>query len=138
MNRANAGGGPFEPAPLATSVIGSHARPGWLEVAVAAAGRGELGPVDIREVMDDAVDLVARPQAHVERHLVIAASARVQAFARLPDTLHESRLDIRMHVFQDTLPLEPSVRDVAVDLLETLDDVPADAYQPFLPRCGMV
>lgn len=62
MNLSNAGGGPYQPAPLTTSVIGSHARPGWLEVAVAAAGRGELGPVDIREVMDDAVDMALRDQ----------------------------------------------------------------------------
>ena len=42
MTTPNAGGGPFRPGPLTTSVIGSHARPGWLEVAVAAAARGEL------------------------------------------------------------------------------------------------
>jgi 5-methyltetrahydropteroyltriglutamate--homocysteine methyltransferase len=62
MNEMNAGGGPYQPAPLTTSVIGSHARPGWLEVAVAAAGRGELGPEDIREVLDDAVDMALRDQ----------------------------------------------------------------------------
>ncbi len=54
--------GPFQPAPLTTSVIGSHARPGWLDLAVAAQGRGELGPVDIREVQDDAVDAALRDQ----------------------------------------------------------------------------
>jgi 5-methyltetrahydropteroyltriglutamate--homocysteine methyltransferase len=62
VNEANAGGGPYRPAPLTTSVIGSHARPGWLEVAVAAAERGELGPVDVREVLDDAVDMALRDQ----------------------------------------------------------------------------
>lgn len=43
-------GPPFQPVPMATSVIGSHARPGWLDLAVAAAERGELGSADIREV----------------------------------------------------------------------------------------
>ena len=62
MSQGNAGGGPYQPVPLTTSVIGSHARPGWLETAVAAAGRGELGPVDIREAMDDAVDMALRDQ----------------------------------------------------------------------------
>ena len=62
MNQANAGGGPFQPAALTTSVIGSHARPGWLETAVAAAARGELGPVDVREALDDAVDMALRDQ----------------------------------------------------------------------------
>lgn len=52
----------FQPAPLATSVVGSHARPGWLDLAVAGAARGELGPVDIREVQDDAVDAALRDQ----------------------------------------------------------------------------
>jgi 5-methyltetrahydropteroyltriglutamate--homocysteine methyltransferase len=62
VNPANAGGGPYVPAPLSTSVVGSHARPGWLEVAVAAATRGELGPADVREVLDDAVDMALRDQ----------------------------------------------------------------------------
>ncbi len=53
---------PFRPQPLTTSVCGSHAHPGWLELAVAAAGRGELGPRDIREVQDDAVDMALRDQ----------------------------------------------------------------------------
>lgn len=52
----------FQPAPMATSVVGSHARPGWLDLAVAAADRDELGPVDIREVQDDAVDAALRDQ----------------------------------------------------------------------------
>lgn len=53
---------PFQPTPMATSVIGSHARPGWLDLAVAAMGRDELGPVDVREVQDDAVDAALRDQ----------------------------------------------------------------------------
>jgi 5-methyltetrahydropteroyltriglutamate--homocysteine methyltransferase len=57
-----AASGPYQPAPLTTSVVGSHARPGWLDLAVAAQGRGELGPVDIREVQDDAVDAALRDQ----------------------------------------------------------------------------
>jgi 5-methyltetrahydropteroyltriglutamate--homocysteine methyltransferase len=52
----------FQPQPLTTSVVGSHAHPGWLDLAVAAAERGELGPSDIREVQDDAVDMALRDQ----------------------------------------------------------------------------
>jgi 5-methyltetrahydropteroyltriglutamate--homocysteine methyltransferase len=59
---ASPGAPPFRPEPLATSVIGSHAHPGWLDLAVAAAERGELGPADIREVQDDAVDTALRDQ----------------------------------------------------------------------------
>lgn len=53
---------PYRPSALTTSVVGSHAHPGWLDLAVAAAERGELGPRDIREVQDDAVDMSLRDQ----------------------------------------------------------------------------
>jgi len=53
---------PFRPPALTTSVVGSHAHPGWLDLAVTAAARGELGPDDIREVQDDAVDVALRDQ----------------------------------------------------------------------------
>ena len=53
---------PYRPSALSTSVVGSHAHPGWLDLAVAATERGELGPRDIREVQDDAVDMALRDQ----------------------------------------------------------------------------
>jgi len=53
---------PYTPTALTTSVVGSHAHPGWLDLAVAAAERGELGPRDIREFQDDAVDTAIRDQ----------------------------------------------------------------------------
>jgi len=53
---------PYQPTPLTTSVVGSHTHPGWLDLAVAAAERGELGPRDIREFGDDAVDTAIRDQ----------------------------------------------------------------------------
>jgi 5-methyltetrahydropteroyltriglutamate--homocysteine methyltransferase len=53
---------PYQPTPLTTSVVGSHTHPGWLDLAVAATERGELGPRDIREFQDDAVDTAIRDQ----------------------------------------------------------------------------
>jgi len=53
---------PYRPSALTTSVVGSHAHPGWLDLAVAATERGELGPRDICEVQDDAVDMALRDQ----------------------------------------------------------------------------
>ena len=47
---------------LPTSVIGSYAWPAWLYSALAAAERGEYGPVDMHETQDDAVDLALRDQ----------------------------------------------------------------------------
>jgi 5-methyltetrahydropteroyltriglutamate--homocysteine methyltransferase len=49
-------------AALTTSVVGSHARSGWFVSAIAAADRGEFGPVDLRELYDDAVDVALRDQ----------------------------------------------------------------------------
>ena len=47
---------------LLTSVVGSHAHPGWFVAGIAAAERGEFGPVDLAEMLDDTVDLAIRDQ----------------------------------------------------------------------------
>ena len=47
---------------LLTSVVGSHARPSWFVAGIDAAERGEFGPVDLAEMLDDAVDLALRDQ----------------------------------------------------------------------------
>ncbi|HEX2754312.1 MAG TPA: cobalamin-independent methionine synthase II family protein [Candidatus Limnocylindrales bacterium] len=49
-------------APLLTSVVGSHAHPGWFAHGIAAAVRGEYGPADLAELLDDGVDLAIRDQ----------------------------------------------------------------------------
>ena len=48
--------------PLLTSVVGSHAHPGWFAHGIAAAARGEYGPADLAEILDDGVDLAIRDQ----------------------------------------------------------------------------
>ncbi len=48
--------------PLLTSVVGSHAHPGWFAHAIAAAARGEYGPADLAELLDDGVNLAIRDQ----------------------------------------------------------------------------
>ena len=47
---------------LLTSVVGSHAHPGWFAAGIAAAERGEYGPADLAELLDDGVDLAIRDQ----------------------------------------------------------------------------
>jgi 5-methyltetrahydropteroyltriglutamate--homocysteine methyltransferase len=47
---------------LPTSVIGSYAWPAWFITAVEAMKRGEHGPADIQETLNDAVDLALRDQ----------------------------------------------------------------------------
>jgi 5-methyltetrahydropteroyltriglutamate--homocysteine methyltransferase len=70
----------YQPAPLTTSVVGSHARPGWLDVASEAARRGELGPADIAEVLDDAVDTALRDQTEAGVDLVTDGEMRRSGF----------------------------------------------------------
>src|ERR1035437_1519866 len=48
---------------LPTSTVGSYARPSWLVAGLEAAERGEFGPADLREMLDDAVDLALHDQA---------------------------------------------------------------------------
>lgn len=50
------------PGGLLTGVVGSHARPSWFVAGLDAAERGEFGPVDLEEMLDDAVDLAIRDQ----------------------------------------------------------------------------
>ncbi len=47
---------------LLTSVVGSHARPSWFVSGIEAAQRGDFGPADLDEMLDDAVDLAIRDQ----------------------------------------------------------------------------
>jgi 5-methyltetrahydropteroyltriglutamate--homocysteine methyltransferase len=58
--------GPIRPADrdggLLTSVVGSYAHPGWMASGLAAAERGEFGPTDLDELLDDAVDLALHDQ----------------------------------------------------------------------------
>ena len=56
------GGRSMSREPLLTSVVGSHARPSWFVAGIAAAERGEFGPADLAEMLDDAVDLALRDQ----------------------------------------------------------------------------
>ncbi len=47
---------------LPTSVIGSYAWPSWFITTVEAIKRGEYGPADIQETLNDAVDIALRDQ----------------------------------------------------------------------------
>jgi 5-methyltetrahydropteroyltriglutamate--homocysteine methyltransferase len=47
---------------LLTSVVGSHAHPGWFAHGIAAASRGAFGPADLAELLADGVDLAIREQ----------------------------------------------------------------------------
>ena len=66
--------------PLLTSVVGSHARPSWFVSGIAAAERGEFGPADLEEMLDDAVDLAIRDQEEAGIDIVSDGEMRRAGF----------------------------------------------------------
>ena len=65
---------------LLTSVVGSHARPSWLVSGIDAAERGEFGPADLSEMLDDAVDLAIRDQESAGIDIVCDGEMRRAGF----------------------------------------------------------
>ena len=65
---------------LPTSVVGSYARPSWVWVALDAAQRGELGAADVKEVLDDAVDMALRDQEEAGVDVVSDGEMRRSGF----------------------------------------------------------
>ncbi len=65
---------------LPTSVVGSYAWPSWLVCGIEAARRGEFGPVDLREMLDDAVDMALRDQEDAGIDLVSDGEMRRAGF----------------------------------------------------------
>jgi 5-methyltetrahydropteroyltriglutamate--homocysteine methyltransferase len=66
--------------PLLTSVVGSHARPSWFVAGIAAAERGEFGPADLEEMLDDAVDLALHDQEEAGVDIVSDGEMRRAGF----------------------------------------------------------
>ena len=65
---------------LRTSVVGSHARPSWFVHGIDAAERGEFGPADLAEMLDDGVDLALRDQEEAGIDLVTDGEMRRAGF----------------------------------------------------------
>ncbi len=65
---------------LRTSVVGSHARPSWFAAGIDAAERGEFGPADLEEMLDDAVDLALRDQEEAGVDIVSDGEMRRAGF----------------------------------------------------------
>ena len=66
--------------PLLTSVVGSHARPSWFVAGIDAAERGEFGPIDLDEMLDDGVDLALRDQEEAGIDIVSDGEMRRAGF----------------------------------------------------------
>jgi 5-methyltetrahydropteroyltriglutamate--homocysteine methyltransferase len=68
------------PGGLLTGVVGSHARPSWFLAGLDAAERGEFGPVDLAEMLDDAVDLAIHDQEEAGVEVVSDGEIRRAGF----------------------------------------------------------
>ena len=79
--------------------------------------RGDLDQraLQLGEQGGDQVDLVAQPEAHVGRDLVVARAAGVQALAGIADELDQARLDVQVHVLEVDLPVELAALDLLAD-----------------------
>lgn len=65
---------------LLTSVVGSHARPSWFVAGIEAAQRGEFGPDDLSEMLDDGVDLALHDQEEAGIDIVSDGEMRRAGF----------------------------------------------------------
>jgi 5-methyltetrahydropteroyltriglutamate--homocysteine methyltransferase len=65
---------------LTTSVIGSYAYPSWLQLALQAQEREEIGEDDMREAQDDAVDMAIRDQEEADVDLITDGEMRRVGF----------------------------------------------------------
>jgi 5-methyltetrahydropteroyltriglutamate--homocysteine methyltransferase len=64
------------PRLLPTSVVGSHALPGWFWTSLEAIKEGKYGQTDVREVMDDAVNAAVRDQERAGIDLITDGEMR--------------------------------------------------------------
>jgi 5-methyltetrahydropteroyltriglutamate--homocysteine methyltransferase len=66
--------------PLATTIIGSYAQPGWYISALDAIGRGEFGEADVQEAADDASAIAIDDQERAGIDLVSDGEVRRHDF----------------------------------------------------------
>jgi 5-methyltetrahydropteroyltriglutamate--homocysteine methyltransferase len=65
---------------IPTSVIGSYAWPSWLSNGIEAARHGDFGPVDLAEMLEDAVDTALRDQEDAGVDIVSDGEMRRSGF----------------------------------------------------------
>ena len=75
---------------------------------------------ELHEKMLPFGEAVGNEEPEGESHLVIAASARMQAFADLAHDFREPGFDVHVHVLEFRLPDEGAFPDFTGDLIKTL------------------
>jgi hypothetical protein len=86
------------------------------------AGELDERALQLGEEGTDRPDLVAQPEAHVGRDLVVARAAGVQALAGVAGELDQARLDVEVNVFEVDAPFEVAALDLFADRREAALD----------------
>ncbi|MNQ61342.1 hypothetical protein D3C85_756550 [compost metagenome] len=98
-------------------------------------GKAQQALLQAGDFFDDGVDLVAQPEADVGGHLVVAAAPGVQLLAGDADAVGQACLDVHVHVFQVHAPVEAAGLDLALDLLQAVDDGVAFRFAEYADLC---
>jgi 5-methyltetrahydropteroyltriglutamate--homocysteine methyltransferase len=61
---------------IPSTVVGSHGKPGWWYLGVKAWEAGEMGPVDLDEMLDDAADTAIRDMEHAGLDVITDGEVR--------------------------------------------------------------
>ena len=65
-----------DPPLLPTTVVGSHARPGWWHTCKELVDKGQWGQADLEELLDDAVDIAILDQERAGVEIITDGEAR--------------------------------------------------------------
>ena len=71
---------------LPTTVVGSHAKPGWWHKCKDSYAKGEWGSEDLEELLRDAVDIAILDQARAGLDIITDGESR-----RLESKFHDGR-----------------------------------------------
>ena len=100
-----------------------------LQVGIARHNRLLMGRSLLQQHLDqiqhhglDLSDLPPQIQPQIHRHLVVAASGRMEPFAGIPDALGQERLDIHVNVFVIGRELHLPGFDIRQQVLQALGD----------------
>ena len=96
-----------------------HDGPGMLVGAVDQCG------LQVLQHRLEAIDGVAYPEAHVERHLIVARPCRVQPAGDRADQLGKPRLDVHVDVLEPGRELEAAALDLVAHLDQAAPNGPA-------------
>jgi hypothetical protein len=108
-------------------IVLSQHRLGSLEVGVAGQDHARVAlappykrPLQVYQAAIDRVDRIPHPQPHVGRHLVVAASGRVELATDVADPLDQCPLDVHVDVFQFHVVLKRPLLNLLADGRQSL------------------